>query len=180
MKKTFNIDFSISINEIAESARITEEFIPFLENSKMYFYYPFSGELNEHKLHEQIAEDSATFDLETAEKKMREEWNQHKEKIISLVQSKSDIADAMNNNFKCVLTFYGPYGYFYTPDTVFVNVTKKEPTFWLETCLHEILHLVFESQDLDLSYEELEKKVDQSFVELFSEIFPQYETQEFC
>lgn len=81
------------------------------------------------------------------------------------------------SSYTCALTFYGPYGYYYTPDTVCLNVTKGTTEFMVQTLLHEFLHLVLFERVKDLPDKEVETIIDKTFLEIFGELFPEYYVQ---
>ena len=172
--KDLALDFDASEKSIIESIEIVKEFISFLEEMKMYYYFPFS-EMSEAVIQTQIKVDSETFRLTDAETNIKVAWKKYASGIISKL---STITDTSNlNAYRCVLTFYGPYGYYYTPDTIYVNITKGTPDEWIETLLHELLHLIFSEKIEGMEHLEEERFIDSKFVELFGDIFPNYQVQ---
>jgi hypothetical protein len=84
----------------------------------------------------------------------------------------------LREEYFCSMTFYGPYGFYDLPDTVFVNVAMgKDALFLFETMLHELLHVVLCDQLESKDYIDREKLVDNTFVEIWGEELPLYEKQ---
>lgn len=84
----------------------------------------------------------------------------------------------LHEEYFCSMTFYGPYGFYDLPDTVFVNVAmRKDVSFLFETMLHELLHIVLRDQLENREYVDREKLVDNTFVEIWGKEFPLYEKQ---
>ncbi len=85
---------------------------------------------------------------------------------------------SLYEEYFCALTFYGPYGFYELPDTVFLNVAmEKDADFLFETMLHELLHIVLGNQLESMEYMDREKLVDDTFVEIWGSEFPLYEKQ---
>lgn len=173
--KDFILDFDVSEKSIIESAEIVKEFISFLEEMKMYYCFPFSQNDCTEEIQIQIKKDSETFNYIEAEKKMKESWAKYAPSIIPKL---STLTNSIHlGRYRCVLTFYGPYGYYYTPDTIYVNITKGTPDEWMETLLHELLHLIFSEKIEGMEHLEEERFIDSTFVDLFGDIFPNYQVQ---
>lgn len=174
------IIFDNSVKSIKESINIVKEFIPFLSKSGMYFYFPFLLE-SDHIIPDeskQIKKDLNSFDIAKAKNQLESFWMDHKKVIIPSLDS-LEIGKSINPAYTCVLTFYGPHGYYKIPNTVFINITKGTQEFWAETLIHELLHLVLFRQTEGKSREEVEKIIDQKILDLFSRIFPNYQPQVF-
>ncbi len=174
--KDLVLHFDVSEKSIIESAEIVKEFIPFLEEMKMYYYFPFSQKSDFDNISTQIQKDSDTFKFVEAEKSIKESWKKYAPSIIPKLSILSN--DTHLDKYRCVLTFYGPYGYYYTPDTIYINITKCNPDEWVETLIHEMLHLILSEQIKKLTHLEEERFIDKTFVELFGDIFPNYEVQD--
>ncbi len=169
------LGFDISEGGIVASAKIVKEFIPFLEEMKMYYYFPFTQNATTEIIKAQIKIDSDTFKFTEAVNSLHQSWEKFAPDIITKLNTLSK--DSVTNTYICIPTFYGPYGYYYTPDTVYVNVTKGIPDEWIETLVHELLHLILEQEIKKLSHLEEERFIDKTFVELFGDIFPNYQVQ---
>ena len=81
--------------------------------------------------------------------------------------------------YLCVITPYGPYGFYRTPDTIFVNVSKRNVEQWFETLFHEMLHLILFEETQNKPWQESERIIDQTFVRVFGGLFPKYQVQKF-
>lgn len=168
-----------STKNIIKSVDIVAELYPDLRLKGLYYYFPFTQEQLRTKQHieEQIKQDLKNINIEDAEKKLVQSWNNNSGKIQTALDTLRDQGKIILPVYKCNLTFYGSYGYYYTPDTIFLNISKGSSEFWLETLLHEFLHLVLCDEILTLPYNESEKIVDELFIRLFGDMFPGYQKQ---
>jgi hypothetical protein len=173
--KDLTLNFDVSEKSIIESAEIVKEFVSFLEEMKMYYYFPFSQNASTEDIKAQIKKDSVTFKIVEAEKNIKESWSKYAHSIIPKLSTLANGAHL--GRYRCALTFYGPYGYYYTPDTIYVNITKGTPDEWIETLLHELLHLIFSEKIESMEHLEEERFIDSTFVDLFGDIFPNYKVQ---
>jgi len=173
--KDLVLEFDVSEKSIIDSAEIVKEFVSFLEEMKMYYYFPFSENADTDTIRTQIKKDSETFKYLEAEDGIKRSWEKYAPAIIPKLSSLTN--NARLNRYRCVLTFYGPYGYYYTPDTIYINVTKCSPDEWIETLLHEMLHLILAEQIAGLEHLDEERLIDKTFVDLFGDIFPNYQVQ---
>jgi hypothetical protein len=174
------LKFVFNTNKIQESIGIVSEFLPDLKSSGMYHYFPFTEDALKDAdfVQAQIARDTEQFHLDDVLKQLQEYWAAHKEKINSalfeyLAREKLLILPS----YTCALTFYGPYGYYHTPDIVYLNITKGTTEFMIQTLLHEFLHLVLFERAKGLSDREVESIIDKTFVEIFGGLFPGYYVQ---
>lgn len=173
--KDLVLNFDVSEESIIESAEIIKEFVPFLEEMKMYYYFPFSQKDTTDTIRTQIQKDSNTFKYVETEKSIKQGWEKYAPDIIPKLST--ILSDSHPNKYRCVLTFYGPYGYYYTPDTIYINVTKSSPDEWIETLVHEMLHLILSEKIEEMTHLEEERFIDATFIELFGSIFPNYKVQ---
>lgn len=174
------LNFVFNTDKIQESIGIVSEFLPDLKSSGMYHYFPFTeGTLKDADfVQAQIARDTEQLHLDDVLKQLQEYWDTHEEKINAalseyLVREKLSILPS----YTCALTFYGPYGYYHTPNIVYLNITKGTTEFTIQTLLHEFLHLVLFEQVRGLSDREVETVIDKTFVEIFGRLFPDYYVQ---
>jgi hypothetical protein len=174
------LNFVFNTDKIQESIGIVSEFLPDLKSSGMYYYFPFAGDTLKDAdfVQAQIARDTEQFHLGDVLRQLQEYWETHEEKINNalskyLAREKLSILPL----YTCALTFYGPYGYYYTPDVVYLNVTKGTTELMTQTLLHEFLHLVLFEQTKNLSDREVETVIDKTFVEIFGRLFPEYYVQ---
>ena len=174
------LNFIFNTDKIQESIGIVSEFLPDLKSSGMYYYFPFTdGTLKDTDFVEaQIARDTVEFHPDDALKQLQEYWDAHEEKINEAL-SKYLIREKLSvlPSYTSALTFYGPYGYYHTPDVVYLNITKGTTEFMIQTMLHEFLHLVLFGRAKDLPDREVESIVDKTFVEIFGRLFPEYAIQ---
>lgn len=168
-----------STKNILESVKVVTGLYSDLLLQRVYYYFPFTEEQlrAEECIQEQIERDSKKIDIKSAEKELIQFWDTHKTQIYLALNTLRDEGKTILPIYKCNLTFYGSYGYYYTPDTIFLNIGKGKSEFWAETLLHEFLHLVLYNELLNLPYSESEKIVDEMFVQLFGNIFPNYQKQ---
>jgi hypothetical protein len=174
------LNFVFNTDKIEESIGIVSEFLPDLKSSGMYHYFPFmDGTLKDADLVQaQIARDTAEFHPDNVSKQLQEYWEAHEEEINEalseyLTREKLSVLPS----YTCALTFYGPYGYYHTPDVVYLNITKGTTEFMIQTLLHEFLHLVLFERVKDLPDKEVETIIDKTFLEIFGELFPDYYVQ---
>jgi hypothetical protein len=173
--KDLVLEFDVSEKSIIESAEIVEESVPFLEEMKMYYYFPFSENAGTETIRTQIKKDAETFKYLEAEEGIKRSWEKYTPGIIPKLITLSN--GTQLGKYRCVLTFYGPYGYYYTPDTIYINITKGNPDEWVETLVHEMLHLILAEKIMNMTHLEEERFIDATFVELFGDIFPNYKVQ---
>jgi hypothetical protein len=174
------LNLVFSTDKIQESIGIVSEFLSDLKSSGMYHYFPFSeGDLKDIDiLGAQITHDMEQFHLDDVLKQLQEYWGAHEEKInaaLSGYLTREQLS--VLPSYTSALTFYGPYGYYHTPDTVYLNTTKGTTEFMIQTLLHEFLHLVLFERVKDLPDKEVETIIDKTFLEIFGELFPDYYVQ---
>ncbi|OGD32053.1 hypothetical protein A3C91_03960 [Candidatus Azambacteria bacterium RIFCSPHIGHO2_02_FULL_52_12] len=168
-----------SVENVLESVKIVAELYPDLRLNGLYYYFPFTDEQLHAKeyVKEQIKHDSRKIDIKSAAKELVQFWNNNKKQIQTALDILRNEGKIILSVYKCNLTFYGSYGYYYAPDTLFLNVSKGNSEFWSETFLHELLHLVLYNEILSLPYNESEVIVDKIFIRLFGSMFPNYQKQ---
>ena len=168
-----------SVGNISESVKVLKELYQDLPSNDLHFYFPFTAEelQSEKYINEQIEHDAEKINIEVANEEMINFWNDNKVKIQKAFDILTSEGEVILPIYKCNLTYYGTYGYYQTPDTIFVNISKGGAEFWAETLLHELLHLVLYHRILNLPYEEAEIIVDKMFVRLFGVLFPNYREQ---
>lgn len=174
------LNFVFSTDKIQESIGIVSEFLPDLKSSGMYHHFPFTEDVLKDAdfVRAQIARDTDQFHLGDVLKELQNYWEAHEEKInaaLSKYFSREKLS--ILPSYTCALTFYGPYGYYHTPDTIYLNITKGTTEFMIQTLLHEFLHLVLFEQTKNLPDREVESATDKTFVEIFGHIFPDYYVQ---
>lgn len=173
--KNFELNFDASEKSILASAEIVKEFVSFLEDMKMYYYFPFTQNDSVEDIQTQIKIDSETFKFNEAVNNLKESWEKYSPDIIPKLTLLSNNTEV--RTCRCVPTFYGPYGYYYTPDTIYINITKGNSDEWIETLIHEMLHLILSEKIEGMAHLEEERFIDATFVEYFGEIFPNYVVQ---
>ncbi len=169
------LNFVFNTDKIQESIEIVREFLPDLKSSGMYHYFPFTEDdlKNTDAIQAQIARDTEQFRLGDVLKQLQEYWEAHEAEINTalseyLIREKLSILPS----YTCALTFYGPYGYYHTPDIVYLNITKGTAEFMIQTLLHEFLHLVLFERVKGLPDREVETVIDKTFIEIFGRLFP--------
>lgn len=174
--------FIFDIETIEKSILITKSFLDDLKKSGMYYYFPFTAEqlLDKDQVLKIIQQDIDKNNITLKKEELENFWDIKKEKIIDIINDFSVEKNlTLLPEYFCVLTPYGPYGYYHTPNIIFLNTNKGETEFVIETALHEFLHLLlFETLSV-MSDEGAEKLVDATFVKLFGEMFPNYKVQDF-
>ncbi len=168
-----------SAGNVSESVKVLKEIYQDLPSNRLYFYFPFTEEelQSEKYINEQIERDSKKINIEVANKELSQFWNNNKDQMQKAFDILASEGSTVFPVYRCNLTYYGTYGYYQTPDTIFVNISKGSVEFWAETLLHELLHLVLYNQILNLSYKEAEIIVDRMFIRLFGSLFPNYQEQ---
>lgn len=178
-----NIKIHSDIPYIIKSLEVVEEIVPDLKSMGYYYYYPFNNLVPEDKIITQIRADIEEKKFIEKVESVIKEWGKiEKEVLDELRKFISDRKYVTTQELFCILTMYGPYGYFYTPQTVYVNIEQeKDVSFFLGVMLHESLHLILENDEhyLNKTYIEKEKEVDETFISLFGRYFPNYMIQEF-
>lgn len=175
----FHIQYSTEA--CLRSSEITQDFLSFLEKNQYTYTWPFSTHNPSHEeLLAQIKKDEIAFRPEEKVSELTQAIAKREAEITkgwSLMQQK-------NPSFKKIydtnvfLTFYGPHGYFDAPDKIYVNIAMGHPRFWLETILHEAIHLLTQNTESS-EHESEESLVDDLFIMAFGNIFPSYQKQEF-
>jgi hypothetical protein len=169
------------IPHVQKSLEVVEEILPSLNSRGYYFYYPFNQSDSEDAILKQIRVDQKEKKYDKKVESFLKKWVKIERKILGELDK--FIFDQKNDTVQelcCVLTMYGPYGYFYTPETIYVNLEQdKDIDFYVEVMLHESLHLILEKDAvyLNKSYIDKERIVDQTFVSLFGRYFPNYKVQ---
>ncbi|MCA9361743.1 hypothetical protein KC906_00050, partial [Candidatus Kaiserbacteria bacterium] len=118
----------------------------------------------------QIELDVDKFELNVASEKLQTLWN-------SLNNDSVEGDSLYAKDYICVVTMYGPRGFFYTPNTIYVNVTFDSERDWVQTMLHEMLHLAHFEETKELAHAEREGFIDKKFIELWGDTFPEYSKQ---
>lgn len=173
-----DINFIYNQREILNSARIVQSFTDDLKHSGMFCVIPpeFLTDNSELKRDIKICE-KRIKPLEI-KRQLEKKWRMQGGNIIDTLKDyASTHCIHLHNEYKCVLTFYGPYGYYEMPDIIYLNISKGSYEFMLETILHELLHLALEKELVNKSALEREDKIDKVFIELFGDIFPDYHVQ---
>lgn len=171
----FDLHFDDLEQSIVASAEIVKEFVSFLEEMKMFYYFPFTQNDSLEKIQAQIKIDSETFKYNEAVNNLKDSWEGYASSIIPKLTLLSNNTEV--HAYRCVPTFYGPYGYYYAPDTIYINITKGNSDEWIETLIHEILHLILSKEIKGMTHLEEERFIDATFVEHFGDIFPNYVVQ---
>lgn len=178
MATKISLRFTDEDTHIFRSIEIVQNFLSFLEQSDMYYRFPFTpDELDTAEIQKQIREDKHRYQSSKKVKSLLQEWQKYEAEIDEGLQKLN--LSFTQSTYNCVLTFYGPHGYFHTTEGIFVNVTKKSVKNWLETSLHELLHILMFEQTKELNYEERERVIDTAFTKAFGEIFPNHYIQNF-
>lgn len=181
MLRSMNLNFTFDSSKILASIGIVHEFLLFLRDSGMYHYFPFSDDdlTNSELVQAQVDRDAEHFQLGAATDELARYWESHAVAINNaLAPYLAREGLTLEPSYTCALTCYGPYGYYYTPATVYVNITERTTDEHIQTILHELLHLVLYERTKDLGGVELEHVIDCTFVEVFGEIFPDYRVQD--
>lgn len=175
------MEMKISINfsdeELLRSVKIVEDFLPYLTSQGMFFYFPFTKTGDREAVLKQINKDMMTYSPKVFLVKLENLWQELAPEILNrlskfIVNSNEKIF----TDYFCWLTMYGPYGYYDQPNKVYVNITKGNTEFMIETMLHEIIHLIVGQSSVNLS-ENIEGTVDALFAATFGDIFPNYYVQ---
>lgn len=151
-----------------------------MKDSGMYHYFPFTDDTLKDAdfVRAKIARDTEEFHLGDVMKQLQEYWDTHEEKInMALSEYLAREKLSILPSYTCALTFYGPYGYYHTPDIVYLNITKGTTEFMIQTLLHEFLHLVLFERVKNLADKEVETVIDKTFVEILGQLFPEYYVQ---
>ncbi len=87
---------------------------------------------------------------------------------------------ALGKEYRCFVTFYGPYGFYDLPRTIYVSVANdRSEEFLLETALHELLHIILRTVgERFCTHIDEERAVDALFRALWGDVFPNYEVQD--
>ncbi len=177
-----DIRISFSSEACVRSIEITQGFISFLRNNHYTYRWPFpERNMPSHEeLVIQIQKDQVSFLPERKCLELQNMLSEHKEEIAAGWKKlqKNDPSFSKIETVNCFLTFYGPHGYFDAPNTVYVNIAMGTSAFWLETILHEAIHLCIQSKKF-LEHENEESFVDDMFISSFGSIFPDYTRQIF-
>lgn len=181
MIDSMKLNLVFNTDKILESLGIVSEFLPDLKSSGMYHYFPFTEDVLKDGdfVRAQIARDTEQFHLSDILKELQEYWEVREEEVndaLSEYLTREKLPTLPS--YTCALTFYGPYGYYHTPDIVYLNVTKGTTEFMIQTLLHEFLHLVLFERVKGLAEREVETVIDKAFVEIFGRLFPNYYVQE--
>lgn len=170
------INFDTSSESIKQSIEIVRDFLPFLREHKMFYYYPFTPDSDQRVIETQVMKDLHEFDYSRAVQTFTDYWSIYETRVLERLEK---ISDAKVQNYTCVLTMYGPQGYYYTPNKVFVNITKNDAADWIHTFVHELLHLIFFETTKEMLHEEVEKLIDKTLVDVFGDMFENYRVQNF-
>jgi hypothetical protein len=174
------LNFIFNTDKIEESVEIVSKFLPDLKRSGMYHYFPFTENdlQNTDAIQAQIARDIEQFHLDNTTRELQDYWEAHKEKINDALFAYLERENlSVSSPYICATTFYGPYGFYHTPDTIHLNITKGEIDFMIQTLLHEFLHLLLFERVRSLPENEGESVIDKTFVEIFGDLFPDYYVQ---
>ena len=173
------LQFSAKHGEVRESIEILRGDIPSLEKSGMFYYYPFDSESNTRsdEATRQIVVDSDHLDIDKKAVEAKIWWGNISSTVNKALVSEPNLE--LRDIYRCVVTPYGPYGYFRQPDQIFVNADHKNIEKIVETALHEVLHLAIGDNSRGMNDRDVEATIDSLFVKALGEIFPKYKTQEF-
>lgn len=180
MIRNMKLNFIFNTDKIQESVEIVREFLPDMKRSGMYHYFPFAENdlQNTDVIQAQIDRDIEQFHLDNTTRDLKGYWEAHAEKINNALSSYLECENLpLNSVYVCAITFYGPYGFYNTPDTIYLNITKGEIEFMIQTLLHEFLHLLLFERVKSLPENEVESVIDKTFVEIFGNLFPDYYVQ---
>lgn len=170
------IRFTDDPTELRESVDIAREFLDDESYRPKFFRYPFSDQDPEESVSVQIATDIVAFRPSLTTLVLQELWKVKGNELTSrlLVEAKR-LGKKVRPEYTCVLTFYGPRGYYDPPETMYVNIAETPPETILATLLHELLHLVFEDDHTDqLDDDVLEEYIDALFRGIWGDLFPGY------
>lgn len=164
------------------SSEITQDFLLFLEKNRYEYTWPFSKRtpLSHKEFLAQIEKDEVKFLPKEKISKLTKALAKHDSEIAkgwNLIQQQNP---AFKNNLEAnvFLTFYGPHGYFEVPDKIYINIAMGNHLFWLETILHEAIHLLTQNHESS-EHEVEESQVDDLFITAFGNLFPNYQKQQF-
>jgi hypothetical protein len=174
-----NITLISNKKGLHESVMVCREILMDLEKGKMFLYLPEVLVKGKIEAHPQIKKDIETLSYFERAEQCEKGWQEIQSEVLarlSFLAKKYQVT--LPEHIRCVTTIYGPYGYFYAPDTVYVNIGWKDTHFSLETMVHEILHLVFEDVLKEkVEHVDMENAIDALFVENFGHLFPNYYVQ---
>lgn len=155
---------------------------PFLSDMPRVMPFRYPEELLNGKDNSLVIEDdNHLYNASNMKNALVHLWREKKNVILNALVSYCEKGGiSLCEEYSCVVTFYGPYGFYELPNSIFLNVAMgKDVEFLFETMLHELLHIVLNDQLEDLLYVEREKMVDNTFVKIWGDEFPSYRKQLF-
>lgn len=175
MKQFPIIIFTTDRNYILKSKEIVSAFTSFLKINGYEYYYPFIEDMTTEKIDTQIDRDIARYKLEEVKEKLKALWKSLQSGL-QKIETETELWSG--KTFTCVITMYGPRGYYHTSSTVYINISFDSEREWIQTMLHEILHLVYFKQAEKMTHVEKERFIDEKFIEFWSDVFPEYAKQD--
>lgn len=165
--------FTTNEKQLLKGVSIAGNFLEYLKSSGMYFRYPFAPNTPPAKIIQQIKIDYEQFSLASAKTELEKKWDSEQKRIlINLDKFLKTEGVSLSDEYYCVVSVYGPYGFYETPNTIFLNVAEmnaKGVEFVFDTILHELLHLLFDDKIKDFSPEKKEEFVDNAFAKIFGQ-----------
>jgi hypothetical protein len=154
------------------------ESLDFFKKNNIRIYFPFKDRnVSEAMIASQLEEDKNKNNPNQVSKNVEDFLTTNEEEIVSLLERYNN-KFFINKQFKVFFNYYGCDGYYYSPDTIVVNIRHKTE-YIVETIIHEMIHLLIENLHENGGYsKENEQEVDCIFVNSgLNNIFKHYLVQ---
>jgi len=148
---------------LIEELSVIKKMLPHFKKNKMYFYFPF----DKHNLNEEdyivaiIKEDEKNSALLKKIAELKKRVKIIEKNLSEYIEKNPENVFEIFNEYVCYVTMYGCYGYYRTPNKIFVNLKDKDIDFHSETIVHEIAHILLHKKIKGYPYEKKEECVDE-------------------
>mgnify|MGYP001620127320 FL=1 len=147
-------------------------------NSVSYFRFPFASDMSMEVMRAVVEKELTGVTFSARAREVECAWQETDTQVINGVKEVAlKHGVRVRSKYACYLTTLGPYGYFKTPNKIFINIVDADISHVMETIVHEVLHLALyeKAHHLNLTHEQCENLIDSQFKSgILKELFPMY------
>ncbi len=178
-----NIKFVFNEKSIRGEFSTLQMFLSKMQSNKIPYYFPFittNNEKNRDYIARKIKEDMNNLLYKKRCVAAKKEWLKLKNPIINYLSINPIIKKhgKLRSKYVCIMTPYGPQGYYNPPHTIIVSIKLNKISNILETIMHELIHLILYEYLKRFSYRKQEKIIDNIILKSdLKNIFTKYKSQ---
>lgn len=179
-----DIKFIFNKKDVQGEFSRLQSFLFKMRDNRIPYYFPFTAtNIKNHKyITNKIKKDINNLVYKRKYLSTKKEWLKLKNIIINFLLANPVIKKygKLRSKYICIMTPYGPQGYYNPPNTIVVSIKLNKNSDIFETIVHELIHLILYDRLKSFSYKKREKTVDDIILKSnFKNIFTKYKSQKF-